>query len=338
MHIYTPPKPATDIPIVDLAGGTIGIEHVRSRAAQEIHRACRENGFFYVSNHGVAKELIDRQFEMAKRFFDLPIEDKMPLSLRLNRAAVGYEPIGGQKLDSQDTTKAAAPPDLKESFNWGADVPPDHPYALAGYRGYGSNQVPPIPGFKEQTNAYADAMRSLGDQLLELIARSLDLPDDWFKPFFQSKGGKLRLIKYPPQPGSAHLNQLGAGAHTDWGAITILAQDDIGGLEVRNVAGDWIQAKPVPGAFVINIGDLMARWSNGIYNSNFHRVKNNNSTRDRYSIPFFYDTDPPAIIESIPTCVTPEHPALYPACTADEHTADMFERSYGYRPGQAKAS
>lgn len=338
MHMYTPPKPATDIPIIDLGGDDAGIEKVRGTAAQEIHRACRENGFFYVTNHGVPKDLVDKQFAFAKLFFDLPIEDKMPLSLRLNPASVGYEPIGGQKLDSQDTTKASAPPDLKESFNWGTDVAPDHPYALAGYRGYGANRVPPISGFKEQMDAYAAAMRSLGDVILELVARSLDMPDGWFKPFFQSKGGKLRMIKYPPQPGEAHLNQLGAGAHTDWGAITILAQDDIGGLEVRNVAGDWIQARPVPDAFVINIGDLMARWSNGIYNSNFHRVKNNNSTRDRYSIPFFYDTDPPSIIEAIPTCVTPEHPALYPTCTANEHVVDMFERSYGYRPGQTKAS
>lgn len=116
MHIYTPPKPATNIPVIDLAGGAAGIESIRDRAASEIHRACRENGFFYVSNHGVSPDLIARQFEMAKLFFDLPIEQKLPLSLRLNPAAVGYEPIGGQKLDSQDATKAAAPPDLKESF------------------------------------------------------------------------------------------------------------------------------------------------------------------------------------------------------------------------------
>ena len=112
MHVYTPPKPASNIPIVDLAGGRAGIAQVRSRAAQDVHRACRENGFFYVSNHGIARELIDRQFEMAQRFFDLPVEHKTPLSQRLNRAAVGYEPIGGQKLDSQDATKASAPPPI----------------------------------------------------------------------------------------------------------------------------------------------------------------------------------------------------------------------------------
>lgn len=338
MHIYTPPKPATNIPVIDLAGGGAGIEAVRDRLASEIHRACRENGFFYVSNHGVSPDLVSQQFLMAKRFFDLPLDAKMPLSLRLNPAAVGYEPVGGQKLDSQDASKTAAPPDLKESFNWGADVADDHPYVKAGYRGYGRNKVPPVLGFKEQMDEYAAAMRKLGDLLLELVARSLDLPDGWFKPFFQSNGGKLRMIKYPPQPENAQFNQLGAGAHTDWGAITILAQDDIGGLEVRNVAGEWIQARPIPGAYVINIGDLMARWTNGLYNSNFHRVKNNNSERDRYSIPFFYDADPTAVIEAIPTCVTPENPAQYPTCTANEHIADMFQRSYGYRPGQAKAS
>jgi isopenicillin N synthase-like dioxygenase len=107
---------------------------------------------------------------------------------------------------------------------------------------------------------------------------------------------------------------------------------------VRNVAGEWIQSRPIAGAFVINIGDLMARWTNGLYNSNFHRVKNNDSARDRYSIPFFYDADPTAVIEAIPTCVTPDNPVLYPTCTANEHIADMFQRSYGYRPGQAKAS
>jgi isopenicillin N synthase-like dioxygenase len=338
MHIYTPPKPATNIPVIDIAGGSFGVDRIHDRAAQEIHKACRENGFFYISNHGVASGLIDAQFETAKRFFDLPLDRKMALSLRLNRAAVGYEPIGGQKLDSQDTTKAAAPPDLKESFNWGTDVADDHPYATAGYRGYGRNQAPSIPGFEDQMNAYAEAMRCLGDSLLELVARSLDLPDDWFKPFFRSKGGKLRMIKYPPHPKSAQFNQLGAGAHTDWGAITILAQDDIGGLEVQNVAGEWIEARPIPATFIINIGDLMARWSNGIYNSNFHRVRNNSTARDRYSIPFFYDADPPAVIEAIPTCVTVDQPIRYSTCTADEHIADMFQRSYGYRPGEAKAS
>jgi isopenicillin N synthase-like dioxygenase len=338
MHFYTPPKVPTFIPIVDLAGTQDAKSPARDSAAEAIHRACRETGFFYIANHGTDQQLIDDQFALAKAFFDLPLQDKMQLAMRKNPAAVGYEPIGGQKLDSQDPTKEAAPPDLKESFNWGADVPADHPYAIAGYRGYGTNHAPALAGFRAQMDAYATEMRRLGNLLLELIALSLDLPDNWFKPFFTSNGGKLRIIKYPPQPNEAQRNQIGAGAHTDWGGVTLLAQDQIGGLEVRNVAGDWIQAPPVAGTFVVNIGDLMARWTNGIYNSNLHRVKNNNSAQDRYSIPFFYDADPRATIEAIPTCVTPENPVKYAICSSNEHMADMFQRSYGFRPGQDRSS
>ena len=332
MHLYAPPRPATSIPVIDLAG-TSSVETARDRAAQAIHRACRETGFFYVANHGVDAGRIEAQFALAARFFDLSLEEKMKLSLRKNPASVGYDPIGGQQLDSQDLSKSAAPPDLKESFNWGADVPADHPYAVARYRGYGSNHAPDIAGFRKQMDGYAGEMRRVGDLLLELIARSLELPDAWFKPFFTPLGGKLRMIKYPPQPAGAAFNQIGAGAHTDWGGVTLLAQDRIGGLEVRNVAGDWIQARPVDGALVVNLGDLMARWTNGIYNSNLHRVRNNDGAHDRYSLPFFYDPDPLAVIEAMPTCVSAENPAQYAVCTSNEHMGDMFQRSYGYRPG-----
>jgi isopenicillin N synthase-like dioxygenase len=143
----------------------------------------------------------------------------------------------------------------------------------------------------------------------------------------------LRLIHYPPQPAVAAFNQLGAGAHTDWGGVTLLAQDDIGGLEVKNVADDWIAAIPVPGTFVVNLGDLMARWTNGLYRSNMHRVKNNNASgRDRYSVPFFYSPDPKARIECLPTCFDAGHPPQFEACTASEHLLEMFRRSYGYAP------
>lgn len=335
MHFYTPPQPAQRIPVIDLEG-TDEPGPDREQAAWGIHRACRETGFFYIANHGVPRSLIDAQFELARRFFDLPLIDKEALSLRKNPAAVGYAPIGGQRLDSQDATKDAAPPDLKESFFWGTDVAPDHPYALAGYRGFGSNHAPAIEGFREQMNAYAAAMRRTGDLLLSLIARSIGLNDDWFSSFFQSEMCNLRMIKYPPQRVDAQFNQIGAGAHTDWGALTLLAQDDIGGLEVRNVAGDWLAAPPIADTFVVNLGDLMMRWTNGLYTSNLHRVRNNATDRNRYSVPFFYNADPTAVIEAIPTCVTHEHPRKYPACTANEHSAEMFRRSYGYRHSDAR--
>jgi isopenicillin N synthase-like dioxygenase len=329
MQIYVPPKAATSIPMIDIGG--------RSAAdvAAQIHRACRETGFFYVAGHGVDRRLRDAQFAFAKRFFDLPLEQKMALNMKKSVSAAGYEPVGGQVLDSQDATAPAAPPDLKESFYCGAELADDHPYVIAGKRGYGRNQWPAgLPGFRERMIAYGSAMRALGNRVLALMALSLDLPEDWFASYFVA-GGNLRLIRYPPHPANAAFNQLGAGAHTDWGGITLLAQDDIGGLEVRNVAGEWIQAKPIADTYIINLGDLMARWTNGLYNSNMHRVKNNSSGQDRYSIPFFYSPDPGALIEPIPTCIDDDHPRRFPTCTAEEHTAEMFKRSYGYAPGAA---
>ena len=240
--------------------------------------------------------------------------------------------MGGQRLDSQDPLAEKAPPDLKETFYCGVDLPDEHPLAQKKWRGVGHNQWPDLQGFREQTVAYHSAMCALGDRVLGLIARSLDMPADWFKPFYEGSGAMVRLIKYPPHPASAAFNQLGAGAHPDWGGITILAQDAAGGLEIETTSGEWIAAKPIPDTFVINLGDLMARWTNGIYTSNLHRVKNNLGGRDRYSLPFFYSPRYDAVIDAIPTCITPEHPRLYPPCACSDHMMEMFRRSYGYAP------
>ena len=370
MIIYTPPKPATSIPLIDLAGTV-------EDCATAVHRACRETGFFYIANHGVSADLVAAQFAAAGRFFDLPIEEKMRIDMKKSPTTAGYEPMGGQRLDSQDPLAEKAPPDLKETFYCGVDLPDEHPLAQKKWRGVGHNQWPDLQGFREQTVAYHSAMCALGDRVLGLIARSLDMPADWFKPFYEGSGAMVRLIKYPPHPASAAFNQLGAGAHTDWGGIALLAlgaemgaeraqliranavlereretprfastqenawmvlaaealaQDAAGGLEIETTSGEWIAAKPIPDTFVINLGDLMARWTNGIYTSNLHRVKNNLGGRDRYSLPFFYSPRYDAVIDAIPTCITPEHPRLYPPCACSDHMMEMFRRSYGYAP------
>ena len=163
---------------------------------------------------------------------------------------------------------------------------------------------------------------------MSLLALSLELPENYFAPFYREPSRTMRILRYPPHPAAARANQLGAGAHTDWGGVTLLAQDDLGGLEIRNAADEWIQATPIPGTFVINLGDLMQRWTNGVYRSNMHRVKNNSSSEDRYSIPFFYSPRPDSRIECMPTCSDAAHPPKYPPCTAAEHTYEMFRRSY----------
>jgi isopenicillin N synthase-like dioxygenase len=269
----------------------------------------------------------------------LPLERKLALHMKNAPSTAGYEPIGGQVLDSQDAAAEKAPPDLKESFYVAMELPDDHAWARKRIRGFGHNQWPgELAGFREQTLAYRAAIRELGDRVLAMLALSLELPEDHFERFYDMPGTTLRLLRYPPHPAAALANQLGAGAHTDWGGITLLAQDGIGGLEVRNVADEWIQAAPVPGTFVVNLGDLMQRWTNGVYRSNMHRVKNNSAAQDRYSIAFFYSPRPDSRIECLPTCTDAERPPQFAPCTAAEHTYEMFRRSYGYSPADPKRS
>ena len=334
MHIYEPPAAPKYIPVIDLAESFLDDPDAFEDTAQEVHRACREMGFFYVSNHGIPSEFVAETFAWSKRFFDLPPSEKLALHMKNSLSAAGYE-AGAQQLDSQGEAEKA-PPDLKESYAMGLDLPDDHPLAQKHIRSFGHVQWPAqLPGFRAHMIAYRAAMSGLCSHLLELLARSLDLPRDWFAPHFEMAAASTRLLKYPPQPGTAAFNQIGAGAHTDWGGVTILAQDDCGGLEVRNADGEWIEATPIPGTFVINLGDLMARWSNGIYNANMHRVKNNHSGRDRYSIVSFNDPRPDAVIEPIPGCVTEEYPRKFATCTSQEHIYEMFRRSYGFTPGTA---
>ncbi len=185
-----------------------------------------------------------------------------------------------------------------------------------------------MPGFREALDAYYFPMLDLGRHLMRLLALSLGEPEDCFDAAFRAPSASLRLLRYPPQPADAESNQLGAGAHTDWGAITLLAQDDCGGLEVENARGEWLRAVPVPDTFVVNLGDMIARWTNGAYHSNMHRVMNNVSGRNRHSLVLFFNPEyytrrsracrrvwkPPAATRNIP----PAPPAnTSPSATAN---------------------
>ena len=334
MQIYEPPMPATSLPVIDIGAMFGGSPKERRELAREVHVACRQTGFFYIANHHVPREMITDQFRWAKLFFDLPLDEKLDIAMKKSPTAAGYEPLGAQRLDSQDASAEVAPPDIKETFYCGMELADDHPWAVRRIRNFGHNQWPAaLPGFRVQMIAYWRAMAELGNRVLALLALSLDLPEDWFVPNFDYPTASVRLIKYPPHPQDAQFNQIGAGAHTDWGGITILAQDSSGGLEVRNAIGDWIEATPVPETFVVNLGDLMARWTNGIYKSNMHRVKNSVSGGERYSVPFFYGPRPDAVIAPMPGCAADDRPQRFATCTAAEHMTEMFRRSYGYAPG-----
>jgi isopenicillin N synthase-like dioxygenase len=312
-----------EIPVIDVSSTLAPDAAARKATASQIRDACMSAGFFLAKGHGVADDLIAGQFDWTRRFFELPADIKQRYAVGTLPGHRGWEPLGAQVLD------ADALPDLKESFYTGIDYPADHPNVVAGLAGYSPGvQVEELPGFAPQMDAYVTAMRDLGMRIVRLIALSLELDEDYFDEMFVEPMGTLRLLRYPPQPEGAPANQYGAGAHTDWEVVTLLAQDESGGLEVRNPNGDWIPAPPIPGTFVVNLGDMIPRWTNGYYCSNLHRVINRHgSERVRYSVPFFFGPNYNARIECVPTLADKPPLGAFTPCTVGEHVAEMYART-----------
>jgi isopenicillin N synthase-like dioxygenase len=324
MIVYTPPKPADSIPVIDLAPSFSDDPAGRKAVAWEIHKTARDTGFFYIKNHGVPQAMVDGQLELARTFFALPMDEKLAVDASLSTCTRGYETMGLQTLDD------GSPPDLKEGFLIGCDLDENHPYVRDGVPNCGANLWPSKPeGFRPTYEAYVDEMFRVGRHLMGLIALSLDLPEDYFaeglaEPLFNS-----RLLRYAPQPEDAAFNQIGAGAHTDWGMITILLQDDVGGLEVENAAGEWISAPPIPGTFVINLGEMVRVLTNGMYHANLHRVLNNHSGKDRFSVPTFFDPSYFYEVKCAATCLPESGTPDFPATTVGGHIAEMYRKTYG---------
>ena len=284
------------VPIVDL-GGFDADRTAFQRATREIGAAAREVGFFYVVNHGVAPALIDAAFDRAKAFFALPLAAKRALAIETIGGNRGYSGLKHEALDP----KAGA--DLKEAFNVGLELAPDDPDILAGAMFRKLNAWPELPGFRAATLAYFAAGSKLALALHEAFAADLGLARGFFADKFTKPMTTLRFLHYP---ASSHEGEVGAGAHTEYGNLTLLATEDVGGLEVRTRSGDWIAAPPMPGAFVVNIGDCLMRWTNDVYVSTPHRVVNR-SGRERYSIAFFCDANPDALVECAPGCGAPRY-------------------------------
>ncbi|QHI99794.1 isopenicillin N synthase family oxygenase [Xylophilus rhododendri] len=319
------------IPVIDLTGALQPGAPRSAEVAEALRAAGTGSGFFYVSGHGVPRALVDAQFALAQRFFDLPLPAKQAIDLRRVPNMRGYESLGAQTLD------ATARPDLKESFYCGQAYADDHPYVQRGLHSYGRNQWPTeLPEMAGQCAAYIAAMQALALRLMQLMALSLELPEDFFDHTHENPMGTLRLLRYPPHPADADERTFGAGAHTDWGAITILAQDSHGGLEVQMPDGQWLAATPMDGCFVVNLGDMIPRWTNGRYHSNPHRVRNVASGgAPRHSIPFFYNPDYEARVEPVATCVPAGTRPLYEPCTVGEHLREMYAKTYGAGNGAA---
>lgn len=332
-HTVTSAGASMRIPVIDLTDALVPQGPRSTQAARLLREAATTSGFFYVTNHGIAPDMVRRQFALARELLELPAERRAALSMKHSPIMRGYESLGEQTLD------AAMKPDLKESFYCGMDWPDDHPFVKAGYQTYGPSQWPgELPHARPACQAYIAAMNALSIRIMQLMALSLGLPEHYFDASCREPMVTLRMIRYPAHPEGADERTFGAGAHTDWGAITILAQDMHGGLEVQMPGGDWVAATPIEGSFVVNLGDMIPRWTNGLYHSNPHRVRNVHSGgAARFSIPFFYEPNYLARIEAVPGSVAPGETPRFAACTAGEHLSEMYRKTYGMAATEAVA-
>ena len=280
------------VPIVDVAPLVRDSGHADA-AARTIGEACRENGFFYVVGHGVDPELQLRLEELSHRFFAQDTKSKLSIRMALGgRAWRGYFPVGDELTSGK--------PDLKEGLYFGAELGQDDPKVCAGLPLHGPNLFPNLPGFAETVLAYIGALTHLGQALMRGIALSLGLESSYFAERYTRDPLVLfRIFHYPPAlpPLDQEEAHWGVGEHTDYGVLTILKQDAVGGLEVKS-RSRWIPAPPLPDSFVCNIGDMLDRMTGGLYRSTPHRVRNL-SGRGRLSFPFFFDPSFDARIERI---------------------------------------
>lgn len=311
------------IPAIDIAGLWSPKLSLREAVGRKIRQAAIDKGFFYISGHQLPDALVAATLAETRRFFDQPIEMKRRVDHSLSPCRRGYDAY--RELPAE----TGAPPDLKESFSIGPELAANDPRVLAGRLDHGPNLWPDdLPAFRPTLTAYLAAMQEVGCRLLSGIALSLGLGEDHFASFCREPMATLRLLHYPPQPENAAPGAKGAGAHTDWNALTILLQDDVGGLQLYDRRVGWVPAAPVPGTLIVNIGDMLARWTNDLFRSTVHRVINA-SSRERYSIPFFFGGNPDQTIEPLRCCCGPDNPPRYPATTAEGHLREMQAQAFG---------
>jgi isopenicillin N synthase-like dioxygenase len=317
------------LPVIDVSSLTSAKLSVRADVAAELGQACREVGFFYVVNHGVPESTRDAVFAASRQFFSLPAAAKEEYSIQRSLHNRGYIAIEGERLD------VSAPlPDQKEAFNIGLELSADDPEVLAGKPFRGVNLWPAIAGWRETVLAYYDACWALGRRIHQGFALDLGIEEDFFEDKLDAPLATLRLLHYPAQPQRLdRAPDSGAGTHTDYGNLTILATDGVAGLQVRARNGAWIDAPHIPGSFVCNIGDCLMRWTNDVYVSTPHRVAI--PVRDRYSVAFFLDPDPDARVEVLPGCVAPGTAPKYLPTNGADFLQERLTPTYDHLKNRA---
>ena len=333
--VKDPEQIARAIPVIDVSAAFRGEPGAREAVAAQLRDAGERVGFFYVAGHGVSQAAIDDAFAASREFHALPLADK--LALKLNQNNIGYLPVN-ESIQRASTVHKATRPNFNESFFISHDRGPDHPDVVAGTPLRGANQWP--QGHARMRAAmvrYFKTMEALGERLLPILARSLDLPTDFFAPHFANEAHiNLRFLHYPPQESDDD-EQFGQGPHTDNSFITFLAREDTPGLAVRLPSGEWLSPPLIEGTFLVNLGNVMKRWSNDRFLSTPHGVLND-SGKDRYSIAFFYSPNVNATIECLPSCVSPDNPPRYAPAVYRDLVLAFYNANYFHRSGHARAA
>ncbi|MBD2441410.1 isopenicillin N synthase family oxygenase [Nostoc sp. FACHB-110] len=301
-----------EIPIIDLASFSKTNQATHQVVARQIHDACHNIGFMYLQNTSISKNLISQVFNQSKSFFSLPLEIKQQLAWKNEISNTGYVGIERESLNPHQ------PGDLKEAFNFSqAELISS---CLSSH----------FAGNYSDIFIFYQACTELANKILQVFALALELPEDFFTIRHNQQNHTLRLLHYPPLQTPPKLGQVRAGEHSDYGSITLLFQDDMGGLEVQTTAGEWIAAPAILDTVLVNTGDLLQRWTNDVFCSTKHRVmipQDEKLKRSRYSIAFFCHPNDDVEIACLESCQKHKS-ATYPPILAGEYLLSRLQATY----------
>ncbi len=322
------------ISVIDISSWSSGDAMERDRIAKAFGRSCEEWGFLLVAGHGLDPDLAERVRRVTNEFFDLPVEEKAKISAVGRPGGRGYYRVAS-KSHARTRIETDAPGDLRETFFSGMEAVDGDAYTAAAdaQRHFAPNVWPAaLPEMRVAWEAYMHACNGIAVELLRIGARALDLPEAYFddkidRPISTLTAQYYPKLDRPPEPG-----QVRSGAHTDFGTLTLLlTEDKPGGLQVQSLTGEWIDVRPIPGAFIVNLGDMMAQWTNDRWRSTLHRVVNPpmdaGEAARRLSIVYFHTPNYDAIIDCIPSCADIATPPKYAPIAAGQHLAEKLRKT-----------
>ncbi|KAJ6180743.1 hypothetical protein N7519_011204 [Penicillium mononematosum] len=327
-----PPRLPTEdeIPVIDIASIDKDLE-ARKTIASKVKAAAENTGFFYIKNHGISEELIQNALSQAKAFFDQPIEKKQLATSKTQKNADGWHGLGSTQINKTETR------DRKETFslryNPKNDPTVSDPDALSSDDDFPWDTTSHLPGFHETTIEFYHRRLTLARKMIRIFALALDMPEDYFDAVTTNPGADGLYVHYPATPADKLEENnddvdVGIGSHTDIQCVTLLWQDMSGGLQVLSASDEWLDARPIPGTLVVNIGDFLQRLSNNRFKSTVHRVYNRQPT-SRYSMPFFLGFNPDSVCKVVPSCIDEDHPALYGPISCGKWHRNRIELAHG---------